>query len=92
METFTPDYIRLINETNDTESNFVQNYSMTWAPDGMTGYVYVIGSEVSELGFVSVPKPIVWKTADGGETWVKRVEFDFQTLPAMQDNLADANG
>ncbi len=92
METFTPDYVRILDETDDTEDNFVQNYSMTWAPDGMTGYVYVIGSEVSELEYASVPKPIVWKTIDGGETWVKRVEFDFQTLDSMQDNLADAIG
>ena len=92
METFTPNYVRILDETDNTQSNFVQNYSLTWGPDGMTGYVYVIGSEISELEYTSVPKPIVWKTTDGGETWVKRVEFDFQTLPAMQENLADANG
>jgi hypothetical protein len=92
METFTPDFVRLLDATDNTESNFVQNYSMAWSPDGMTGYIYIIGSEISELDYVSVPKPIVWKSTDGGETWLKRVEFDFQTLPSMQDNLADANG
>jgi len=91
-ETFTPNYVRLIDDTDGSEDNFFQSYTMAWSPDGMVGYAVIVASEVSDLGYESVPKPIVWKSVDAGETWYKLDEFDFQTLDAMQDNLADAFG
>ncbi len=92
VRTFEPDWVRLVDEADGTESNFTQTYTLGFSPDGQIGYVVLVGSEVSEFDYPSVPKPVVWKTEDGGETWEKRVEFNFQTLDNIQNFMADAIG
>ena len=46
----------------------------------------------SEFGFEPVPKPHVWKTVDGGSSWYKLQEFDFQTIDAFQNTLLAPTG
>ena len=56
--------------------NFATDYNMAFSPDGNTGYVVIMGSE---KGYVdTVPKPIVYKSTDAGNSWNKLPEYDFQ--------------
>jgi hypothetical protein len=67
--------------SNDTTSwAFAEN--MAFSKDGMTGYFYNMGLEITDDAFNSGPKPIVWKTIDGGTTWTKLPLLDLSTLNA----------
>jgi len=59
---------------------------MAFSKDGMIGYFYVMGLEASDPAITSGPKPIVWKTTDGGTTWNKMPLVDLSTLGT---NLTD---
>jgi hypothetical protein len=65
--------------SNDTTSWAFSPY-MAFSNDGMTGYFYVIGLDAADYAINSGPKPIVWKTIDGGTTWTKLPLLDLSTL------------
>jgi len=82
VDTFAPDFFRYVSSFSGYEVNFAGTWNMAFSPDGMTGYILVIGAEKG--GLDTVPKPIVWKSADGGVSWGKMSDFDFGSLPLMQ--------
>ncbi len=74
--------------TNSYEVRHFSNDTTPWAfapnmafsQDGQTGYFYVMGWEAADDGINSGPKPIVWKTVDGGTSWNKLPVLDLSTL------------
>jgi hypothetical protein len=52
-------------------SEYPYDEKIAFAPDGMTGYISVIGNNgnADQYGGVSNVYPIFWKTTDGGESW-----------------------
>ncbi len=53
--------------------------------DGTIGYIMQIGRDSSN-DFLS-PMPIIWKSIDGGGTWIKEPGFDFSGITAIQPFL-----
>lgn len=69
-----------------TMTNFIfGNYNIEFAPDGMTGYAVAIGVESD--GLTDAPRPIVWKTTDGGANWTHQPNYDFANNSVMQQYL-----
>ncbi len=62
---------------------------IAWSPDGMTGYMWVIG--ISDNDF-SGYQPVLYSTTDGGENW-DYVYLDLQTTEAqvMLEEITPAN-
>ncbi len=87
VDTFKPNYFRYISSFSGMPVNFATTWNMAFSPDGNTGYVVVIGAEKG--GLDTVPKPIVWKTSDGGNTWNKLPDFDFGSLQTMIDHIIE---
>jgi len=52
-------------------SGYPYDEKVAFAPDGMTGYISVIGNDgnAEQIGGMSNVYPIYWKTTDGGENW-----------------------
>ncbi len=65
-------------------------YNMAFSVDGMTGYSIINGGPngAEELA----PKPMVWKTEDGGDTWNYLPDFNFSTIPDASWLLASNQG
>jgi len=40
------------------------------------------------MGYDTVPKPLIWKSQDGGDSWNRLPEFDFSEIQLFQDLLA----
>lgn len=83
-KTIKPNWIQFNN--GGTMTNFIfGNYNIEFAPDGMTGYAVAIG--VENDGLTTAPRPIVWKTTDGGATWNQETSYDFANNSVMQQYL-----
>jgi hypothetical protein len=67
--------------SNDTTYWAFSPY-LAFSKDGMTGYFYVMGLDAADDAINSGPKPIVWKTIDGGTSWTKLPLLDLSTLNA----------
>ena len=63
-------------------------YNLAFSPDGQTGYAVIIGGPV-ETGFAPItsPRPIIFKSVDAGNTWAPLPDFDFATLPEIDNFL-----
>lgn len=71
---------------DNTNGNFASSWNLAFSPDGQTGYAYVIGAEANGT-LDTVPRPIVWKTTDGGATWNKLPEYDFSQDTTIANKL-----
>ncbi len=87
QDEFTADWVRYDTNTNGFDENFVGSYNLAFSPSGQVGYAVVFGVEVSTMGLDSVPRPVIWKTADGGDSWDRLPEFDFSTQQAFIDYI-----
>jgi len=67
--------------SNDTTAWAFAPY-MAFSQDGMTGYFYVMGWEASDNMIANGPRPITWKTTDGGTTWNKITIPDLSSMGA----------
>jgi hypothetical protein len=92
VDTWSPDFLEYDITDNGNPDNFVSSWGVNFGPDGQTGYAIIVGAEVSAVGLDTVPKPLLWKTIDGGETWNRLPEFDFSTIQLFQDILAIPDG
>ncbi len=64
--------------------------NQAWAPDGMLGYVMVIGCDLENANNGNYTVwPIIMKTTDGGNTWSK-VNFDFSSISTWADYLFES--
>lgn len=70
-------------------TNFISTWNIAFDPSGQTGYAVMLGGEISTMGLDTISKPVCYKTTDNGLNWAKLPEFDFATLPVMQDNVFD---
>jgi len=63
-----------------------------FAPDGMTGYIAILGDD-GELDFsLGAIFPILWKTTDGGQTWSDPFEVQlggFEGIEAIKYYMSD---
>jgi len=71
-------------KTDNTLITFFGDAHMAWNNDGSVGYVFVRGSDDRPDDKPSWV-PIVFKSTDGGETWVQTPYFDFSTLSEITD-------
>lgn len=63
-------------------------YNLAFSPDGNTGYAVIIGGpEQTVTHPISSPRPLIFKSTDGGNSWNPLPDFDFTSLPAMGDFL-----
>lgn len=60
--------------------------SEAWSKDGSVGYRVMLGADNRPASKPSVT-PIVWKSSDGGVTWVIMNYFEWGTLPAITDHI-----
>jgi hypothetical protein len=74
-----PDFIDVLDGYRDP--------GLIMAPDGMTGYLVYIGRDATATDNLSYI-PMIYKTTDGGATWVKQAAFDWNTIQVITDNVA----
>jgi hypothetical protein len=60
-------------------------FNTAWSADGMTGYYWSIGRDITTD--LRSMQPIVWKTTDAGANWTKMPIFDFGTITTITDYL-----
>jgi hypothetical protein len=72
------------------------DYNMAWSPDGKTGYVVFVTTDIDNenVGDGIGVKPVIWKTTDSGETWTKYAQVDYQSMQELLDwtFFTDTNG
>lgn len=61
-------------------------HNLEFSPDGMTGYITIMGSTVTAP--VNGPAPLVYKTTDGGDTWNALPDYDFAAMPSIATHIA----
>lgn len=87
QEIFTADWARYDVNANGFDDNLATTWSVAFNQAGTVGYAVVLGAEISPLGLDTVPKPVVWKTMDSGDSWDRLPEYDYSSLQAFTDNL-----
>lgn len=87
-EMWEPNWYRTDITDNGNPDNYVSNWGINFSPDGQTGYAVIIGAEISQMGYDTIPKPVIYKTTNGGADWSKLPEFDFSGIQIFQDILA----
>ncbi|KAA3631369.1 MAG: T9SS C-terminal target domain-containing protein, partial [Bacteroidetes bacterium] len=65
-------------------SNTVVDPRIAFSPDGQTGYVVIRGTDADDDPEFPSFKPIIWKSTDAGDTWVKQSRVDFQAMDTLQ--------
>ena len=56
---------------------------IAFGPDGQVGYMVVRGVDADDDEVYPSYKPIVWKTTDGGNNWVKQPRIHYQLLDSL---------
>ncbi|HOY33010.1 MAG TPA: T9SS type A sorting domain-containing protein [Bacteroidales bacterium] len=72
--------------SNDTTPWAFSPY-MAFSKDGMTGYFYVMALEATDDMLANGPRPVVWKTIDGGLTWNKMAIPNLSTMSAKMKSV-----
>lgn len=75
-------------DNNGNQYNMSGLMNMAWSPDGLTGYLVIMGS----WGANTMWRPYVMKTTDGGTTWNQYADYDFSNDPVLQCQVFPANG
>ncbi len=70
---------------SDGDMAIYSAFNTAWSADGMIGYFWSVGRDVTTD--LRSYEPIVWKTIDAGANWVKMPIFDFGTLTTITDYL-----
>ncbi|MDD3876482.1 MAG: T9SS type A sorting domain-containing protein [Bacteroidales bacterium] len=87
-----------------TESNIIPDFTvgtsgnpdgyrtpgMAWSKDGETGYMVYVGRNVNAVD-PNAYHPMIYKTVDAGVTWTLQPAFDWNTIPAIQNELTPTN-
>lgn len=80
-------YTRTVNELdidyNGAIDSFVINPRIAFSPDGQTGYYVLTGIDGDDDEIYPSVKPIIWKTTDGGDTWVKQPRVHYQAMDSL---------
>ena len=71
-----------LNYTNSIDSVIVDP-RIAFGPDGQVGYFVVRGVDGDDDEIYPSYKPIVWKTEDGGDTWIKQPRIHYQLLDSL---------
>jgi hypothetical protein len=61
--------------------------SIAFAPNGLTGYLAMLGHATSYSTIDSSYYPVVYKTTDGGLTWNGPINVDISSIQLVQDSL-----
>ncbi|GJM33030.1 MAG: hypothetical protein DHS20C18_20310 [Saprospiraceae bacterium] len=82
-----------LNYNNSIDSISV-NPNIEFAPDGLTGYAVMQGVDADDNTELPSFKPIIWKTTDGGDNWVKQPRVQWQQMDSLIAYTipVDANG
>ncbi len=73
-QTISPNWDQF-NNNGTMEDFFFGGYNIAFAPNGQTGYMVAMG--VPNDGLTNAPRPIVWKTTNGGTSWAQETSYDF---------------
>jgi hypothetical protein len=61
------------------------DYDLAFSPDGETGYFVYVTTDVDNENYgdgIGV-KPVIWKTIDGGDSWTKYAQVDYQSMTEL---------
>ncbi|PCJ01431.1 MAG: hypothetical protein COB15_00475 [Flavobacteriales bacterium] len=75
-DTITPGWHSTMNFTAGMLTNVAGMPNMAWSPDGMTGYMVVMGAD-SNASMNTMLRPYVMKSTDGGANWANVLDNDF---------------
>ncbi|GJM33031.1 MAG: hypothetical protein DHS20C18_20320 [Saprospiraceae bacterium] len=82
-DAFDHTYIDLpLNYENSIDS-FAVSPRIEFAPDGLTGYAVIQGVDADDNAEFPSSKPIIWKTTDGGDNWVKQPRVQWQQMDSL---------
>jgi hypothetical protein len=81
--TYTRSLIPIPVSTSAAGSKAMATYSLAMSDDGMVGYIVAIGHNDFTLFPDEAYYPIVYKTSDGGATWVGPWNLDMAPLEAV---------
>ncbi len=71
-----------LNYENSIDS-FAVSPRIEFGPDGLTGYAVIQGVDADDTEIYPSSKPIIWKTTDGGENWVKQPRVQYQQMDSL---------
>jgi Secretion system C-terminal sorting domain len=68
-------------------------YDLAFAPDGNTGYISHVTGDIDTQNPESYSRtPILYKTTDAGETWIKQPNIDVRAIQVLLDSTTKARG
>jgi len=80
----------------DNQWQIQGDYNLSFSPDGETGYFVFVTTDLDNenVGDGIGVKPVIWKSTDGGDTWTKYANVDYQSMSELMDwtLFSDANG
>lgn len=80
-------YTRTVHELDlDFEgsiSNLVIDPRIAFSPDGQTGYAVINGVDADDDEIYPSFKPILWKSTDAGDSWVKQPRVEYQAMDSL---------
>lgn len=88
IKTITPNWVRYPQQSGDL-TNLADLINMAWAPDGNIGYTVMMGAE--ENGLPKIPRPVVYKTINGGTTWDLLPSYHFSSNVFMRVYIPPSN-
>ncbi len=89
VDSIKPSFMR--NPTDGTAETFTIA-NTAWSQDGTVGYVIFSGIDSLAAGAELAYQPMVWKTIDGGTTWLKMPLTDFSAISSINAKLSPSTG
>jgi hypothetical protein len=83
--------IPLTSMPTDPTIKYGADYKIAFAPDGITGYIGIIGHDDYTFMPDSVYYPILYKTTNGGSTWTGPIRVDLTNMTPLHDAFFPGN-
>ena len=87
---YTEKHILAKSELHADGSHMMAASNIAFSPDGQKGYITLIGKNKYDVGLPdSSYNPIIYKTTDGGSTWVGATSLDLKNINNIFNFYAD---
>ncbi|MFN0274718.1 MAG: PKD domain-containing protein [Chitinophagales bacterium] len=85
-QSWAPDVYTYVDPADGSTQTYAGfDWNIAFGPDGMTGYAVLIGAEAGDGADIVYPRPIVYKTTDGGASWSTLPAYNFYENLDLQE-------